>query len=45
MHESLTQRWLRQNTAVYDAPDTVYAHVDAALARFPTVRPKTDVYS
>ena len=43
--ESLTQRWLRQNIQPYAQKDTVYSHVDAVLSRFPSVRPKTDIYS
>ncbi len=43
--ESITQKWLRQNVQTYPNPDLVYAHADAVLARHPTIRPKTDVYS
>jgi ESCRT-I complex subunit TSG101 len=43
--ESLTQQWLRQNVQPYAAAARVYADTDAALARFPSVRPKTDLYS
>lgn len=43
--ESPTQRWLRQNTQPYAHRDSVFADVDAVLTRYPTVRPKTDVYS
>ncbi len=43
--ESLTQKWLRQNIQTYVQPDAVYAHVDAVLARYQSIRPKTDVYS
>ncbi|CCL99132.1 uncharacterized protein FIBRA_01146 [Fibroporia radiculosa] len=43
--DSLTLRWLRQNIQPYPSPDIVFAHVDAVLARVPTVRPKTDVYT
>ena len=42
---TLTQKWLRQNIRPYQLPDVVYAHVDALLGRYPTIRPKTDVYS
>ncbi|KIJ44120.1 hypothetical protein M422DRAFT_67735 [Sphaerobolus stellatus SS14] len=42
---SLTQRWLRQNITAYQNKDIVYAHVDAVLAAYPTLRPKTDVYT
>lgn len=44
-HESLTQKWLRQNVQTYAYKDAVYSHVDAVLTRFTTIRPKTDVYS
>ncbi|EMD38524.1 hypothetical protein CERSUDRAFT_94052 [Gelatoporia subvermispora B] len=43
--ESTTQRWLRQNIQTYASKDTVFAHVDAVLVRFTTIRPKTDVYT
>ncbi|KAI0336448.1 UEV-domain-containing protein [Cubamyces sp. BRFM 1775] len=43
--ESLTQKWLRQNVQTYPNSDLVYAHTDAVLARHPTIRPKTDVYT
>jgi hypothetical protein len=43
--ESLTQKWLRQNIHPYPHKDRVYSDVDAVLSRFPTLRPKTDVYS
>jgi hypothetical protein len=45
MSESLTQKWLRQNVHPYLDRDRVYADVDSLLARFPTLRPKSDVYS
>ena len=40
-----TQSWLRENARLYANPHAVYAHTDALLARFPPIRPKTDVYS
>ncbi|KAH7916050.1 UEV domain-containing protein [Hygrophoropsis aurantiaca] len=42
--ESLTQKWLRQNVNSYPQRDRVYIDIDAALARFSTLRPKSDVY-
>ena len=42
---SLTQKWLRQNIQSYSHKDIVYSHVDTVLAVYPTLRPKTDVYS
>lgn len=42
---SLTQQWLRDKAASYSAADRVYSDIDAALVRFPTLRPKLDVYS
>ena len=42
---SLTQKWLKQNTAFYTSPDRVYSDADAVLSRYTTLRPKTDVYS
>ncbi|KAI0934374.1 hypothetical protein AcW1_005917 [Taiwanofungus camphoratus] len=43
--ETLTQKWLRQSTQVYANRDTVFADVDAVLARHPAIRPKTDIYT
>jgi hypothetical protein len=43
--ESLTQKWLRQNIQPYLHPDRVFSDVDVTLARFSSLRPKTDVYS
>ncbi|KAH7889730.1 UEV domain-containing protein [Phlebopus sp. FC_14] len=43
--ESLTHKWLRQNVSSYPHRDRVFIDIDAALARFPTVRPKSDVYT
>ncbi|KAF8959050.1 UEV domain-containing protein, partial [Flammula alnicola] len=42
---SLTQKWLRDTTQPYSHASRVYADVDTALARFPTFRPKSDVYT
>ncbi|KII88560.1 hypothetical protein PLICRDRAFT_698920 [Plicaturopsis crispa FD-325 SS-3] len=41
---SLTQKWLRQNVNSYPEKDRVFADIDAALGRYPTLRPKSDVY-
>jgi len=43
--ESLTQKWLRQNIATYNDGNRVFADVDSTLSLFPTLRPKTEVYS
>ncbi|KAF8628460.1 hypothetical protein AX15_003972 [Amanita polypyramis BW_CC] len=43
--ESLTQKWLRQNVQTYLHKDRVFFDIDAALARFGSLRPKTDVYT
>ncbi|KAG1731916.1 UEV-domain-containing protein [Suillus lakei] len=43
--ESLTQRWLRQNVSSYAQKDRVLLDFDATLARFTTLRPKSDVYT
>ncbi|KAI0082701.1 UEV-domain-containing protein [Panus rudis PR-1116 ss-1] len=45
MAESLTQKWLRQNTQSYAQKDIVYAHADAVLRRYQAIRPKTDIYT
>ncbi|KAF7304853.1 UEV-domain-containing protein [Mycena kentingensis (nom. inval.)] len=41
----LTRRWLADNVAPYPANDTVYAHIDALLTRYTSLRPKADVYT
>ncbi|KAI0030752.1 UEV domain-containing protein [Vararia minispora EC-137] len=45
MAHALTRQWLRQNTSLYPAADSVYADVDAALGAVATLRPKTDIYT
>ncbi|KAF5380843.1 hypothetical protein D9615_003922 [Tricholomella constricta] len=42
---SLTQKWLRHNLQPYAQRDRVYCDIDSVLSRFPTLRPKSDVYS
>ncbi|KAJ6547527.1 UEV domain-containing protein [Mycena capillaripes] len=42
---TLTQKWLRDNVAAYIAGERVFADIDAALERFPSLRPKSDVYT
>lgn len=42
---SSTQQWLRENTRFYTNSSRTYADVDAVLPRYPSLRPKTDVYS
>ena len=42
---NLTQKWLRHNIATYDDRDRVFADVDSTLSAYPTLRPKTDIYS
>ncbi|EGN92474.1 hypothetical protein SERLA73DRAFT_191143 [Serpula lacrymans var. lacrymans S7.3] len=43
--ESLTQKWLRQNVHPYPQKDRVFVDIDAALTRYNTLRPKSDVYT
>lgn len=43
--ESPTIRWLRQNVGSYPNKDRIFLDAEAALARFATLRPKSDVYS
>ncbi|KAF8478455.1 UEV domain-containing protein [Russula ochroleuca] len=43
--ETLTQKWLRQNIATYNDGSRVFADVDSTLSLYPTLRPKTDVYT
>ncbi|KAF8559541.1 UEV-domain-containing protein [Imleria badia] len=38
-------RWLREQTAAYENGERVCLDVDAGLARFPALRPKSDVYT
>ena len=42
---SVTQNWLRQNITAYTYPDPVFSHILSLLLLFPTIRPKSDVYS
>ena len=42
---SVTQNWLRQNITAYAHPDPVFAHIVSLLLLYPTIRPKSDVYS
>ncbi|KAK7014894.1 UEV-domain-containing protein [Favolaschia claudopus] len=42
---ALTQKWLRENVVSYDAAERVYADVDSALLKLPSLRPKSDVYT
>ena len=42
---SLTQKWLRQQVQPYPSAHRVYSDIDATLTRFPTLRPKSDVFS
>jgi hypothetical protein len=42
---NLTQKWLSKEVARYPHKDIVYADVDATLIAYPTLRPKTDIYS
>jgi ESCRT-I complex subunit TSG101 len=42
---SVTQTWLRQNITAYTHPDPVFSHIVSLLLLFPTIRPKSDVYS
>ncbi|KAG8983512.1 hypothetical protein FRB90_005934, partial [Tulasnella sp. 427] len=45
MTSALTQQWLRQVIGPYNDRDRVYSDVDQTLAAYPTLRPKTDVYT
>lgn len=38
-------RWLREQATAYEHGERVSVDVEAALARFPALRPKSDVYS
>ncbi|KAF8797990.1 UEV-domain-containing protein [Phlegmacium glaucopus] len=42
---SVTKNWLRQNITSYSHPDPVYSHILNLLLIFPTIRPKSDVYT
>lgn len=41
----LTKQWLRQVSQPYADQSRTFADVEAALVTFPTLKPKTDVYS
>lgn len=40
-----TQRWLREQAGSYEERERVVLDVERALADFPTLRPKSDMYS
>ncbi|KAK0210715.1 UEV domain-containing protein [Desarmillaria ectypa] len=44
MEYTLTQKWLRQNIQPYPSKERVYSDTDSALSRYPSLRPKSDVY-
>lgn len=39
------ERWLREQAGPYEERERVCVDVETALARFPALRPKSDVYS
>ncbi len=43
--QSLIHRWLLQNVQLYAQRDRVLADIEAVLARFNTIRPKSDEHS
>ncbi|KAG6890728.1 hypothetical protein C0995_005101 [Termitomyces sp. Mi166 len=43
--QSLTQKWLRHNVQPYPNPDRVFTDIYLLLPRYPTLRPKSDIYS
>ncbi|KAL5490480.1 STP22 [Sanghuangporus weigelae] len=45
MNRDVTANWLRQNVGRYQNADRVHTDVLAALDRYPSLRPKTDVYT
>ncbi|KAL5529055.1 hypothetical protein ACEPAG_5029 [Sanghuangporus baumii] len=45
MNRDITANWLRQNVGRYQNADRVHTDVLAALDRYPSLRPKTDVYT
>ncbi|KAG7452551.1 UEV-domain-containing protein [Guyanagaster necrorhizus] len=45
MEFTLTQKWLRQNIQPYSSRERVYSDTDVALSRYPSLRPKSDVYT
>ncbi|PPQ78069.1 hypothetical protein CVT25_015603 [Psilocybe cyanescens] len=45
MSSSITQRWLRQAVQPYPHNQRVFSDTDATLARWNTLRPKSDVYT
>jgi ESCRT-I complex subunit TSG101 len=42
---SLTRSWLIQNVHAYTDKDRVCTDIEQTLANFPTIRPKSDLYS
>ncbi|WFC96965.1 suppressor protein stp22 of temperature-sensitive alpha-factor receptor and arginine permease [Malassezia brasiliensis] len=45
MDRGVVQRWLRQVLEPYAARERIASDVDRALTAFPTLRPRTDVYT
>ena len=45
MNNDLTASWLKQNIALYRNSNRVYIDTLAVLEQYPSLRPKTDVYS
>ncbi|TFK76483.1 UEV-domain-containing protein [Pluteus cervinus] len=43
--DSLTTKWLRQNSLAYPDRDRVCADIDHVLAAFQNIRPKSDIYT
>lgn len=43
--QSLIRRWLVENVQLYAQRDRVLADIEAVLARFNTLRPKSDEHS
>ncbi|KAF8311247.1 UEV-domain-containing protein [Clavulina sp. PMI_390] len=43
--QTLTQKWLSKESGRYRGKDRVYADVDAALASYRSLKPKTDAYT
>jgi ESCRT-I complex subunit TSG101 len=45
MTSSLTQQWLRQNIRPYNDSDRIYNDSLSVLVKYPSLRPKTDIYT
>ena len=42
---TLTQKWLQENISQYKNFNRLYIDIDISLNKYPSLRPKSDIYS